>query len=41
MMGLMFSTVAGVYKLWQLRVKEQRIDKKDGEGVVESKKIQK
>lgn len=36
----MFNTIAGVYTLWQLRQREQRIDKKDGEGVVESKKLQ-
>ncbi|KAL9121985.1 MAG: hypothetical protein Q9187_001461 [Circinaria calcarea] len=38
--GLMFNTIAGVYTLWQLGQREQKIDKKDGEGVVESKKIQ-
>lgn len=37
--GLMFSAVAGAYTLWQLRQREQNIDKKEGEGVVESKKI--
>lgn len=37
--GLMFNTVAGFYTLWQLRQREQNIDKNDGEGVVESKKI--
>ncbi|KAL9127549.1 MAG: hypothetical protein Q9217_003591 [Psora testacea] len=37
--GLTFNTVAGLYTLWQLRQREQGIDKKDGEGVVESKKI--
>lgn len=37
--GLTFNAVAGLYTLWQLRQKEQGIDKKDGEGVVESKKI--
>ena len=31
--------MAGFYTLWQLRQKEQSIDKKDGEGVVESKKL--
>ncbi|MCJ1386515.1 Peroxisomal membrane protein PMP27, partial [Xylographa soralifera] len=38
--GLMFNTISGLYILWQLRQREQSIDKKDGEGVVESKKIQ-
>ena len=38
--GLMFNTIAGLYTLWQLRQKEQGIDKKDGEGLVESKKLQ-
>jgi len=37
--GLMFNTVAGMYTLWQLRQREQGVDKNDGEGVVESKKI--
>ena len=36
----MFNTVSGLYILWQLRQRERSIDKKDGEGVVESKKIQ-
>ncbi|MCJ1304169.1 Peroxisomal membrane protein PMP27 [Hypocenomyce scalaris] len=39
--GITFNVVAGLYALWQLRQKEQRIDKKDGEGVVESKKLTK
>ena len=39
--GLMCSAAAGLYTLYRLREREQRIDKKDGEGVVESKKIQK
>jgi len=39
-MGLMFSTVAGMYTLWQLRNREQTTDKKEGEGVVEIKKLQ-
>ena len=37
--GLLFNAVAGTYTLWQLRQREQSIDKNDGEGVVESKKI--
>lgn len=38
--GLIFNATAGLYTLWQLRQKEQNIDKSNGEGVVESKKIQ-
>ena len=38
--GLTFNVVAGFHTLWQLRQREQKIDKKDGEGVVESKKLQ-
>lgn len=38
--GLIFNATAGLYTLWQLRQKEQSIDKSNGEGVVESKKIQ-
>lgn len=38
--GLIFNATAGLYTLWQLREKEQNIDKSNGEGVVESKKIQ-
>ena len=37
--GLTFNAIAGLYTLWQLRQKEQNIDKNDGEGVVESKKL--
>ena len=40
MIGLIFSSVSGIYILWQLRQREQRINKRDGEGVVESKKIE-
>ena len=39
MAGLTCNAIAGLYTLWQLRQKEQRIDKNEGEGVVESKKI--
>ena len=35
----MFNAVAGFYMLWQLKQREQSLDKNDGEGVVESKKI--
>ncbi|MCJ1340132.1 Peroxisomal membrane protein PMP27 [Bachmanniomyces sp. S44760] len=38
--GLMFNTIAGVYTLWLLRRKEAGIDRKEGEGLVESKKLQ-
>ena len=38
--GLMFSAISGTYMLWQLRQREQNLDRKDGEGVVEGKKIQ-
>ena len=37
--GLTFSTISGFYALWRLRLREQTIDKNDGEGVVEGKKI--
>ena len=39
--GLTFNTVAGLYTLFQLRQRELSINKKDGEGVVESKKVAK
>ncbi|KAL1966993.1 hypothetical protein VTN77DRAFT_3737 [Rasamsonia byssochlamydoides] len=38
--GLIFSFVAGVYTLWRLQEKEKTINLKEGEGVVEAKKIQ-
>ncbi len=38
--GLLFNTVAGVYTLYQLRQKSQSVDRKEGEGVVESKKLE-
>ncbi|KAK4696965.1 hypothetical protein P7C71_g1024, partial [Lecanoromycetidae sp. Uapishka_2] len=37
--GLSFNIVAGLYTLWQIRQKEQSIDKNDGESVVDSKKL--
>ena len=40
-MGLTFNTVAGFYTLWKLKERESKIDRKEGEGVVESKKIMK
>ena len=39
--GLTFSVVAQLYTLYRLRVREAKIDRKDGEGVVESKRITK
>lgn len=39
--GLTFSVVAQLYTLYRLGVREAKIDKKDGEGVVESKRITK
>ncbi|KAI9749107.1 MAG: hypothetical protein M4579_006997 [Chaenotheca gracillima] len=38
--GLLFGTVANVYTLYQVQLKQKAIDKKDGEGVVESKKLE-
>ncbi|CAN8098432.1 unnamed protein product [Discula destructiva] len=37
--GLMCSVVAQTYTLYQLRAREAKVDKKEGEGVVESKRI--
>ncbi|MCJ1313588.1 Peroxisomal membrane protein PMP27 [Agyrium rufum] len=39
-MGLSFNAIAGIYTLWRLRQRELSLDKKEGEGVVESKKLQ-
>lgn len=39
--GLIFSFVAGVYTLWRLQEKEKTINRKEGEGVVEAKKLEK
>ncbi|TVY73196.1 Peroxisomal membrane protein PMP27 [Lachnellula suecica] len=39
--GLFFSAVSGLYSLYNLKQQESRIDKKDGEGVVASKRIEK
>jgi len=41
MTGLIFNTVAGLYTLFQLRQRATTIDKKEGEGAVESKKLEK
>ncbi|KAI1211386.1 peroxisomal biogenesis factor 11 [Annulohypoxylon truncatum] len=38
-MGLLCSVVAQVYTLYRLREREAKVDKKEGEGVVESKRI--
>lgn len=38
--GLLFNTVAGLYTLYQLRQKARSVDRKDGDGVVESKKVE-
>ena len=37
--GLVCNAMAGFYTLYNLRQREASIDKNDGEGVVESKKI--
>lgn len=41
MAGLVCSAVSGLYSLWRLQEKEKTLDRKEGEGVVEAKKIQK
>merc|ERR1712000_283354 len=38
-MGLACSVIMQTYTLWKLKEREARVDKKDGEGVVESKRI--
>lgn len=38
--GLACSSVAGFYQLWSLRQRQARTDKMEGEGVVESKRIE-
>ena len=38
-MGLMCSVVAQFYTLYRLREREAKVDKKEGEGVVEAKRI--
>jgi len=40
-MGILCSIVAQTYSLWQLNAREAKVDKKEGEGVVESKRIAK
>ncbi|KAJ5316858.1 hypothetical protein PENANT_c016G02582 [Penicillium antarcticum] len=39
--GLLCSAVAGIYTLYGLQQKEKTVDRKEGEGVVEAKKIEK
>ena len=39
--GLTCSVIAGLYTLWRLREKEKSIDRKEGDGAVEAKKIEK
>lgn len=41
MFGLLFSAISGVYSLYSLRRQAAKIDKKDGEGAVATKKIEK
>jgi peroxin-11B len=41
LLGLSSSVLAGLYTLNRLRVRRVNVDKKEGEGVVESKKIEK
>jgi hypothetical protein len=41
MSGLVCSAIAGVYTIWRLQEKEKTIDRKEGEGVVEAKKLEK
>ena len=39
MVGLMCSAISGFYTLWRLKERERRVDRKEGEGVVEGNKI--
>jgi len=41
MIGLLFSTVSGAYSLYNLRQQAAKLDKKEGEDVVASKRIEK
>jgi peroxin-11B len=38
--GISFSIVSSLYSLYQLNLRSQQISEKDGEGVVEKKKVQ-
>jgi hypothetical protein len=40
MSGLVCSVVAGVYTLYRLQERQKTVDRKEGEGVVEAKKIE-
>ncbi|KAK1146333.1 Peroxisomal membrane protein PMP27 [Aspergillus melleus] len=39
--GLVCSAIASVYTIWRLQEKSKTIDRKEGEGVVEAKKLEK
>ncbi|CAP66561.1 uncharacterized protein PODANS_4_9300 [Podospora anserina S mat+] len=39
--GITFSIVGQLYTLWQLKKREEKVDRKEGEGVVEGKRIAK
>jgi peroxin-11B len=41
LVGLAFSALSGVYSLYRLRERETKLNKEIGEGVVESKRLQK
>jgi len=41
MTGLLFNAFAGFYTLYQLKQRSQMVDKKEGEGAVEGKKLEK
>jgi peroxin-11B len=41
MFGLLFSAVSGAYSLYNLKQQQSRIDKKDGEGAIATKRIEK
>lgn len=39
--GILFNTVLGIYTLYRLHRRQQRLDRKEGEGAVEMKKLEK
>lgn len=41
MIGLLFSAVSGGYSLYNLRQQEANVDKKEGEGAIATKRIEK
>lgn len=41
MTGLLFNAFAGFYKLYQLKQQSQTVNKKEGEGAVEGKRMEK